>query len=122
MEETPKQSTPQEESNIHSFFTKEINTSISEMSVKEMDSILKGMITTREFIAILKYNTLRTPLLDNSLRNINPVVDPHKISWCQGALNGLSDIVNYIIEISSEKKIDTEENKEEINRGPEGFI
>jgi hypothetical protein len=114
------QEAPQEESSVRSYFTQEINNQMSEMSMKEMETLLKEIISSREWIAILKYINTRSILLDSQLRSTNPTVDPHIISWSQGALSGLYDIENYVIDLNSEKPEEKEE--ENINRGPEGIV
>lgn len=106
-------------SNVRSYFTKEIVEKMSEMGAKEMESVLKAMVSSREWIAILKYISMRTPLLDATLRTTNPTTDPHIISWSQGAMAGLSDMENYIIELNSTKQEVEEENT---NESPEGKI
>ena len=108
-------------SNVRTFFTKEINDQISEMSVKEMESTLKQMVDSRQFIAVLKYNLMRSPLLDATLRSTDPIKEPSKISWSQGALAGLSDLESYIIELNASKpEKDTED--ENSNYSPEGVV
>lgn len=91
----------QPSSNIRSYFTKDINDQIAGMSAKEMQSIMKDMIDTRQFIALLKYTSMRTPLLDATLRSTNPIEDSHKISWAQGALAGICDIESYVIDLNA---------------------
>jgi hypothetical protein len=90
----------QPSSNIRSYFTKEINDQIVDMSVKEMESLMKEIIGSRFWIALLKYTSMRTPLLDSVLRQTSPVEDPHKISWSQGCMAGLCDIETYIIDLN----------------------
>jgi len=110
--QTPEQPT----SSVRSYFTKEILTQMAEMSGKEMESILKEMIDTPQFIALLKYTSMRTPLLDATLRGTDPIKDPSKISWAQGAMAGLCDIETYIVDLNAPKQ---EEEREE---GTEGVI
>lgn len=108
-------------SNVRSFFTKEINSKISEMTAKEMESVLRGMIDSREFVALLKYTGMRTTLLDATLRSINPTTDPHKISLAQGCLAGVCDIESYIIDLNAPRpKESTEEGDGQPK--PEGVI
>lgn len=100
-------------SNVRNYFTKEINTRITEMTPKEMESLMKELITTPHWIALLKYTSMRTPLLDMSLRGTDPIKDPSKISWSQGAMAGLCDIENYVIDLNTEKQSASEEEAEE---------
>jgi len=62
---------------------------------------------------------MRTPLLDATMRGTDPIKEPSKISWSQGAMAGLSDLENYVIELNSEKTENEEANN---NYGPEGKV
>lgn len=108
-----------QESNVRSYFTADINSKVSEMTMKEMESLMKEMISSRQWIAILKYVGTRSLLLDSQLRATNPTNDPHTISWSQGALAGIYDIENYIIDLNASKK---EEEEENTNFDPEGKV
>jgi hypothetical protein len=119
-DEAPK--TPEQPaSNVRSYFTKEINDQIVEMTTKEMESVMKEMISSRQWIALLKYTAMRTPILDATLRSTNPVKDPSSISWAQGAMAGLCDIENYVIDLNAPKKEQAEEQEEQ-PRGAEGMV
>lgn len=90
-------------SSVRSYFTEDVNKQISEMTVKQMENLMKDLVTTPHWIAILKYTSMRTPLLDATLRSTDPTKEPHKISWSQGALAGLWDIETYVIELNAPK-------------------
>ena len=107
-------------SNIRSYFTKEINDQISEMSLNEMESLMKEMITTRGWIALLKYTSMRTPILDATLRSTDPIKEPSKISWAQGCMAGICDIESYVIDLNAPKK--EQKPEENTNGNPEGII
>ena len=109
-------------SNVRSYFTKEIMDQIAEMDTKEMESVMKELITTRYWIAMLKYAGMRTPLLDASLRSTDPLKDASKISWSQGALAGLSDIEGYVIELNNPTPKSESEEEESSGAKPEGVI
>ena len=98
-----KQGETESFSDVRNYFTKEVNKKISEMTLKEMEVLMKEMIYSKEWIAILKYINTRTVLLDSQLRTIDPSKDPHTISWSQGALAGISDIENYVISLNASK-------------------
>jgi hypothetical protein len=121
-ETTPK--TPEHvTSNVRSYFTKEVNEQIVEMSGKEMENVMKEMINTRQWIALLKYTSLRTPLLDSALRTTDPIKDPYTIAWSQGAMAGLCDIETYVIDLNAPKSAAEEPNQDElIDTKPEGVI
>ena len=104
-------------SSVNRYFTKEITDQIAEMTVVEMEAVLKEMISARQFIAILKYSSMRMPLLDAQLRGTNPILDPHKISWSQGALAGLSDLETYIIDLNAPPRVTTEKDEDSMTVG-----
>jgi hypothetical protein len=112
--------TKKEPSSVRSYFTPEINNQIVEMSLKEMEVILKEMISSRQWVAILKYVNTRSILLESQLRTTNPTADPHSISWAQGAMAGIYDLENYIIDINAEKP--SSEEDENTNYEPEGKV
>ena len=110
-------------SNVRAYFTKEINDQIVEMSAKEMENVMKDIILTRQWIALLKYTRMRTPLLDSALRTTDPIKDPYTIAWSQGAMAGLCDIETYIIDLNAPKPKDDEPSDEQPASGsPEGVI
>lgn len=109
-------------STVGSYFTEEINNQIREMTPKQMQSILKEMISTPYWIAILKYVGMRTPILDATLRGTNPSVDPSKISWAQGCLAGMSDLEGYVIELNSSKVSGEEVEGDRAEPRAEGVI
>jgi hypothetical protein len=88
-------------SNVRNYFTKEINDQIQEMGMKEMESLLKEMVSLRQWIALLKYTGIRMSLLEASLRVANPYKEPDKISQFQGIMAGLSDVENYVIDLNA---------------------
>ena len=96
-------------SNISLYFTEEVREKMAHMSLKEMEAVLKDMISTEYWTAILKYVSIRTPMLDATLRSTDPYKDPYKISWSHGALAGLSDIETYVIDLNS-KSVDKEKD------------
>ena len=54
-------------SSVNDYFDDDVNSRIEEMTTKEMESILRDFINSREWIAFLKYNSLRRPLLDGGV-------------------------------------------------------
>ena len=88
-------------SNVRNYFTKEINDQIQEMGMKEMESLLKEMVSLRQWIALLKYTGIRMSHLEASLRVANPYKEPDKISQFQGIMAGLSDVENYVIDLNA---------------------
>lgn len=113
MKETAPKTPEQPTSNVRSYFTKEINDQILAMSPKEMENLMKDLVSNRTWIALLKYTSMRTPLLDATLRGTNPTEDPHKISWAQGAMAGLCDIETYVIDLNAPQPAKEEDQQEE---------
>ena len=99
--------------NIRNYFTKEVNEKMAEVSFKQMENLMKEMIDTPYWIALLKYTNMRMSMLDSLLRTTNPVKNPHQISWTQGAMAGLCDIEGCVIELNAQKE------GEEENKSPE---
>ena len=99
-------------SSVNKYFTKEIRSQMSDMTTKEMENILREMIDTRQFIALIKYSNMRTLYIDMTLRTTNPVKDPHVISYHQGAFAGICDLETYVIELNA-PKVEAEDNDEE---------
>jgi len=98
-----KSSTPAM-TNVRNYFTEEINKRVEEMTVKEMESILKSLINTDHWVALLKYNEVRLPMLDSILRSTDPIKDASRISWTQGCMAGLWDVPTYIIDLNNNQE------------------
>ena len=98
-------------SNVRAYFTKELNDQVVEMSAKQMEGLLKEFITTPYWIAMLKYTGLRMQYLDVILRGTDPVKEPSRISWAQGALSGLSDLESYVIYLQKSSRPTVEEQE-----------
>lgn len=109
-------------SSVNRYFTKEIRAQMTDMSMKEMESILKEMIDTRQFIAMIKYSNTRTSYLDMALRTTNPVKDPHTISYHQGAFAGICDLETYVIDLNAPKPPDEQEESNETPRDSSTII
>ena len=108
-------------SNVRNYYTEDILKQIAEMSEKEMEGTLKDMISSRTWIAFLKYNGMRMPSVDALLRSLDPVREPSKISWAQGVMAGLCDVESYIIDLNAPKKPE-DSNESPANEKPEGVI
>lgn len=74
---------------------------MNEMSIKEMFSVLKDLVGTRAWIAILKYNQQRLSISQNALFSGDPVKDPTNMARNQGIMLGLSDMQNAVISLIS---------------------
>lgn len=100
-------------SSTRKYFTKEINEKIAAMGAKEMESVMKEFVDTQYWIAMVKYTNMRMPLLDATLRGTDPIKDPSKISWAQGAMAGICDVENYVIELNNPENAKKEPGAEE---------
>lgn len=109
-------------SNVRAYFTKEVNDRMAAMSTKEMENTMKDLINTPHWIALLKYTSMRTPLLDATLRGTDPTKDPAKISWAQGAMAGICDIETYVIDLNAPAPVQQEAEEGEPQSRPEGVI
>lgn len=121
---TVPQTPEQLATNVRSYYTKDILAQMSEMTTKQMENLLKDLPSTPHWIAILKYSSMRTPLLDATLRGTDPVKEPSKMSWAQGAMAGLCDLETYVIDLSSPtpSSIDEPGDDEPVSGRPEGVI
>jgi len=88
---------------VKAYFTKEVRSQINEMTQDEMKALLKGLIATREWIAIVKYIEMREVVSENSLKVINPVTDPYTIAFSQGTLAGINDLEIAVIALNAEE-------------------
>ena len=93
---------------VKSYFTKEVRSQINEMTNDEMKALLKGLIATREWIAIVKYIEMREIVSENSLKVVNPVTDPFTIAFAQGTLAGINDLPIAVISLNAEESVGPE--------------
>lgn len=91
-------------SNVSEYFTDDVNQAIDAMSDKQMEGILREMIDSIQWTAMLKYVDLRSRVTESTLRGTNPHENPHAISFAQGALAGLSDLVTYVISLNAKSE------------------
>lgn len=88
--------------NDRNYFTREIIERISEMSQKQMFSLLKSLPESELWIAILKYNQERLYVSQNALFSLDPFKDPTNIAKYQGVMLGISDLQNAVITLNRE--------------------
>lgn len=86
------------------YYTAEIERQIREMSEEEMFRTLGNLEETPFWIAILKYNALRTLYSQSALNSGDPFKDPTSIARNQGVMLGISDLQNAIISIVMDKR------------------
>ena len=89
---------------INSYFTKDLQSAMSKMSLAEMNSSLLDLESTRHWVALLKYIAGRQMYTEGVLKSVDPVKEPTQISRAQGILMGLSDIVNNVVVLKMNSK------------------
>lgn len=82
---------------------------VEEMDQDEMFGVLKNIISSRVWIAILKYQHARRSMAADSLLTMDPVQNPSAISKTQGILAGLSDLEELVTRLN-EPTQESEEN------------
>lgn len=98
------QATDKTVSDVRAYFTDDINQRIAEMTTKGMESLLLDLMNSPFWIAILKYEQARTPMLDTLLRTTNPMENPYQIAWAQGVMAGMCDLENAVIALNARAK------------------
>lgn len=81
---------------------------IESMPQDEMFGVLKDLISTRAWVAILKYQQARRSMAADSLLSMDPVQNPSAISKTQGILAGLSDLEDLVFRLNEPEKKDEE--------------
>lgn len=94
----------EENFDIRSYFTEEIDSKISGMTNEEMTNLLKSLINLPEWIAILKYNQGRLRFAQDFLFTADPAKDPTNIARNQGVMMGISDLQNAVISLDFASK------------------
>lgn len=97
-------------SNVRNYFTPEVNQQIGEMSMKQMESILRDLPNSQYWIAILKYTQARMPMLDAQLRMTDPYREPYKMTFAQGCMAGLCDLETFVIDLNTPEPAQANEN------------
>ena len=100
---------------IQNYFTDEIREQINGMSSADMKDILKGLEGTPIWIAILKYTQERIGTVQGSFLSLDPVKEPTKIARYQGAITGMLDLQDAVLNLKfgAEKSINKEKLDEE---------
>ena len=100
---------------VMEYFTSDVNEKVREMSMAEMTQLLREIEDTPFWTAILKYNNLRLLSLQSAVNSLDPMTQATAMSRSQGAMTGLVDMQNYIIQISNMKKdVDDEDDGFEV--------
>jgi len=89
---------------IKNYFTKDVRDSIREMSISDMNQLLRELEGTPVWFAILKYTQERIAVIQDSFLVIDPVKEPSKISQYQGAITGMLDLQDAVLSLKFESK------------------
>jgi hypothetical protein len=101
----------EKQNNASAYFTPEIESKIAAMGPQEMQEVLKAMVSTPAWIALLKYNQDRLRYVQGSLFYTDPVKEPTEIARTQGIMLGLSDFQNAVIGLISQGEGGEEEKE-----------
>lgn len=112
---TPEQMQQSAAQAIQSYFTREINEEVRDMTNDVMFMKLRNLEQSEFWIAILRYNNLRLLNAQSALNTIDPVTYPSAISKQQGAMMGLVDLQNAIIQMVEAEKLAAQETEDITN-------
>ena len=106
---------------IKEYFTDDVRTQVREMSNEDMRTLLKELEGTPTWFAILKYNQERISTVQNSFLSLDPVKEPTKIARYQGAITGMLDLQDAILNLKfNAKRAENPDNKNEQNKNELG--
>lgn len=97
---------------IQSYFTKDINEQIGDMTDEVMYARLRALEMSDYWIAILRYNNLRLLNSQSALNTMDPVQNPTAIGRQQGAMMGIVDLQNAIIMLVESEREAQKETRE----------
>jgi hypothetical protein len=97
---------------IQAYFTREINEEVRDMTNDVMFMKLRNLEQSEYWVAILRYNNLRLLNAQSALNTLDPVTYPSAISKQQGAMMGLVDLQNAIIQMVEGERAAAKEMKE----------
>ena len=92
-----------EEKQAPVYFTQEIESKIRAMSDEEMFKLLYQLEQSEYWIAIMRYNQIRSSYTQSAILAADPVREPTAIARNQGIMMGLADLQNAIIMLWQEK-------------------
>jgi len=76
---------------IKTYFEKDLNNAVDEMSDSEMVEVIKELEGTRYWVALTKYTQDRMLVAQSTLCAMDPIKNPAEIARAQGILSGLMD-------------------------------
>jgi len=86
------------------YFTKEVETTIREMTEAEMLRELIALEGSRAWFALLKYNQIRLSQSQTAIFSGDPINDPTNMLRNQGIMLGICDLQNAVIILKQEKE------------------
>lgn len=93
-----------EENQAPVYFRPEIEEQIRKMTDEEMFTLLYQLESSEFWIAMLRYNQIRSSYTQSVVLSADPVKEPTLIARNQGIMLGLSDLQNAIIMLWQEKQ------------------
>lgn len=109
------------------YFTDDVREAVNNMSNGDMRDLLKALLDTPTWFAILKYNQDRIGTIQGSFLVLDPLKEASKISQYQGVVTGMLDLQDAVITLNLKaKKAEDPKYKEnqdiENNGGAYGVI
>ena len=99
---------------VKTYFTKDIQQRVNEISMEEMKTLLKELEGTPTWFAIIKYNQERLQNAQSGLITLDPFKEPTKMARYQGIMSGLLDLQEGVITLRAKAaKAEDPKNKEE---------
>ena len=96
------------------YFTNDVREAVNAMSNGDMRDLLKALLDTPTWYAILKYNQDRIGTIQGSFLVLDPLKEASKISQYQGVVTGMLDLQDAIITLNLKaKKAEDPKYKEE---------
>ena len=93
-----------EETQAPQYFTREIEDKIRAMGDEEMFTLLYQLERSESWIAIMRYNQIRSSYTQSAILSADPVKDPTLIARNQGIMIGIADLQNAVIMLWQEKQ------------------
>lgn len=89
--------------NAPQYFTAEFEQRVREMSDADMFQLLYEIEQTPYWVALVRYNQLRSGQIQSGILTADPVREPTQIARNQGIMMGLADLQNAIVMLWQER-------------------
>lgn len=93
-----------EETQIPPYFTHEIEDKVRKMTDEEMFTLLGQLEASEFWLAIVRYNQIRSSYTQSAILSADPVKDPTLIARNQGIMMGLADLQNAVVTLWEERQ------------------